>query len=87
MDISPTIDPAPAAPATNLDKAKAVGSILCFDFLENISVEKVRRAMRAGFTEFTMNPYSTGNYIQHLLAPRHDRRQGAVRTFVVLNDP
>ncbi|MBI1953079.1 MAG: fructose-bisphosphatase class II [Candidatus Omnitrophica bacterium] len=52
---------------SNIAKAKGLGSIFCFDFLENISDGLIEAAIQGGATEFTMNPYSTGNYIQHLL--------------------
>ncbi len=52
---------------SNLRKAIELGSIFCFDFLENISDALIEAAMAGGATEFTMNPYSTGNYIQHLI--------------------
>lgn len=65
--------PQPGAPTTagleesNLRKAIVAGSIFSFDFFENISSALIDAAIKAGATEFTMNPYSTGNYIQHLM--------------------
>ncbi len=52
---------------TNIRRAARAGSIICFDFFENISGALIDAAIAAGATEFTMNPYSTGNYIRHLL--------------------
>ncbi|MCM8794709.1 MAG: hypothetical protein NC819_02760 [Candidatus Omnitrophica bacterium] len=52
---------------SNLKRAIQLGSTFSFDFFENISDALIDAAIAGGATEFTMNPYSTGNYIQHLL--------------------
>ncbi len=58
---------APTGATSNLKRAQVLGSTISFDFFENISNALIEAAVAGGATEFTMNPYSTGNYIQHLL--------------------
>lgn len=66
----------------NIRKALGLGSIFSLDFLENISDFLIEEAIASGATEFTMNPYSTGNYIQHLLALQTDEAESVVTEFL-----
>ena len=58
----------PAAPESNLDRARKAGTKLCYDFFGNISMRIIERAHALGYRDFTMNPFSTGTYARHLTA-------------------
>lgn len=66
----------------NINKAIELGSIFSLDFVENISDAMIDRAIEEGATEFTMNPFSTGKYIQHLLTLATEAGQNEAKSLI-----
>lgn len=71
---------------TNLERfVQKLNGVFIFDFYENISDALIDAAIEAGAMKFTMNPYSTGNYIQHLLTLATPEGEGWAEAYLKID--